>query len=50
MYNFSLCKEVKDNHLNVVLRDNTTDAILDSACFHVNSSRPPAAHPIVHMT
>lgn len=30
IYNFSLCKEVKDNHLNVVLWDNRTDTVSDA--------------------
>lgn len=30
IYNFSLCKEVKDNHLYVVLRDDRTYTARDA--------------------
>lgn len=30
IYNFSLCKEVKDNHLNVVLCNNRADTVCDA--------------------
>lgn len=53
IYNFSLCKEVKDNHLNVVFRDNRTDTVCDaesSMCtcavkqLLIPPFRPPAAN------
>lgn len=50
IFNFSLCKEVKDNHLNVVLWDDRTDTVGDaksSMCTLPATAppfRPPAAN------
>lgn len=47
IYNFSLCKEVKDNHLNVVLRQSTQSVMQSPLCVHVqykNSSFLPQPH------